>query len=89
MLQEFEKMISDLVKTDGPITLAQKLDKKARHAQKSTAEKSIVTIDLSEVNIDCLESIFGHLDLNSLLSVCDTNKYVKVAAELIFIQWYR
>lgn len=82
-------MISDQVKTDDPFTLAQELDEKARHVQKSIAEKSTITTDLAEINIDCLESIFGHLDLNSLLSVSDTNKYVKRAAELVFIQRYR
>lgn len=52
------------------------------------ASECITAINLTDINIDCLESIFNNLDLISLLSVADSNKYVKRAAELIFVRRY-
>lgn len=54
-------------------------------------EKSIATTtttNFMDINIDCLESIFGYLGLSDLLSVSDSNNHMKSAAELIYLRKY-
>lgn len=39
---------------------------------------------LTDVNVDCLEHIFKNLNLVDLLNVADSNKQLKLAADLVF-----
>lgn len=44
------------------------------------------TTKLTDVNTDCLQIVFNYLNLRDLLNIADANKYVKSAAELIFVR---
>lgn len=50
--------------------------------------KSTINTILIDVNIDCIESMFGHLELVELLNVADSNEYLKIGAEMIFSRKY-
>lgn len=50
-----------------------------------TNEKKTATI-LTDINADCLQSIFNFLNLRDLLNVADANKYIKSAADSLFVR---
>ena len=52
----------------------------------SDGEKSDTKI--TDVNVDCLEHIFGHLELSDLLNFANANKQLKAASEPIFFRKY-
>lgn len=45
--------------------------------------------ELTDINIDCLESIFLHLNLPELLNLASSNKRLQKVAELVFIRKFR
>lgn len=51
--------------------------------------ESIATTKLTDVNTDCLERIFRHLNIDDLLSIVHTNKLFKNAADLVFNSKFR
>lgn len=85
-----------VVKSNSSITMAGRIGEENRYKISDYNEFQLYTvasdcmtaINLTDINIDCLESIFNHLDLISLLTVSDSNGYVKRAAELIFVRRY-
>lgn len=57
--------------------------------KKSDHDINTDLMKITDINIDCLESIFNYLPLSDLLNVSDSNKYLKKAAALVFVQKYR
>lgn len=47
------------------------------------------SMKITDINIDCLESILNYLPLSDLLNVADSTKYLKKAATIVFVQKYR
>lgn len=78
-----------VVKSDSSITMVDEEDRyKISDCKEVQPHTAALGTNLTDINIDCLEGIFNNLDLINLLSVCDSNKYVKRAAELIFVRRY-
>ena len=44
---------------------------------------------LTDLNIDCLEGILGHLELADLLNVADSNNRMRHASKYVFVNKYR
>lgn len=44
---------------------------------------------ITDLNIDCLERCFQHLNLKELLSIADSNKQLRYMARYIFVRKYR
>lgn len=44
--------------------------------------------NFADINIDCQEHIFKHLDLIDLLNIADTSKQFKIAADLVYRKMY-
>lgn len=51
---------------------------------KEMAKKSSEKMKITDLNIDCLESVFEYLDLQDLLNVADANKYLNIVAKCVF-----
>lgn len=45
-------------------------------------------LKLDDLNIDCLGRIFMFLELNDLLNIADSNKYLKQTADVVFVSKY-
>lgn len=45
-------------------------------------------VKITDINIDCLEVVFKYLSIVDLLSIADSNKFLRNAAELVFILKY-
>lgn len=46
------------------------------------------SLELTDLDIDCLENVFRFLDLEDLLNISDANKYFKRCTEMIFARRY-
>lgn len=53
------------------------------------AEVRVYDTMITEINLDCLESIFHFLDLASLINIAESNKQLKPVADLVFNQKYK
>lgn len=62
-------------------------DQKAKPSKPETInESNATTKKLTDLNDDCLESIFLYLSLADLVTIVDTNKHLRTAAELAFVR---
>lgn len=61
---------------------------KRKKTQEEVTPGPNATKKISDVNDDCLEKIFMELDLKDLLSVADSSKKLKTAAEMAFKSKY-
>lgn len=52
-------------------------------------EEPVALIKLTDINIDCLETIFKYLQFDDLLNIAHTNKALKAAADLAFASKFR
>lgn len=51
-------------------------------------DESNATVNITDINKDCLEPIFKQLDLSDLLNVADSNQFLMSAARLAFVSKY-
>ncbi|XP_055303238.1 uncharacterized protein LOC129568921 [Sitodiplosis mosellana] len=58
-------------------------------ATEEVTEASIPTIKITDLNNDCLEVIFNHLEFNDLFNVADSNKLLTSAAGRVYWKKYR
>ncbi|XP_055317512.1 uncharacterized protein LOC129576421 [Sitodiplosis mosellana] len=57
----------------------------SEHGAPNQPDAEMVTkTKLSDINIDCQERVFKHLDLLDLLNIADSSKQFKTAADLVF-----
>ncbi|XP_055322231.1 uncharacterized protein LOC129578118, partial [Sitodiplosis mosellana] len=71
--------------------------KNAQKTNSKRAKKKIMVDSIAaapskriiDVNLDCLEKIFRLLDLKDLVDVAESNKYLKIAADMVFNRKYR
>lgn len=52
------------------------------------AEETTEPIKMADLNFDCLEKIFGNLDLDSLINIADTNTTLRAAAHTYLLLKY-
>lgn len=55
---------------------------------KSTEFVGLTTMKITNLNSDCMELIFEHLELNDLLNIADSNKHFYGAACQVYRRKY-
>ncbi|XP_055308471.1 uncharacterized protein LOC129572528 [Sitodiplosis mosellana] len=69
------------------LSTGQKCHNRSDHNDKSTQKKRsklLKETKITDINCDCLEKIFEYLAIGDLLNVDDSNKWLKLAAAIVF-----
>lgn len=70
-----------------PLEHSEKNEKNSKVMAPNIVE-TIASIKLTELNLDCLESIFNRLPLEDLLNITDTSKQLQLAVRIVYRRHY-
>lgn len=88
MADQDEQLSRELKRGDDHDGAEQTDEPQAKQPRNTATVNDKPQTKITDVNNDCLEHIFGHLELNDLLNISNANKQLKAATETIFLRKY-